>query len=208
MVRGSRRASNTEAGFSLIELLVVTAIFVILTGIILSNNSRFGGVVVLENMAYDLALSVRHAQLYGIAVRRFGATDFNVGYGINFNCNGQTPCAATSYVLFADSLTGNGIYDPPSELIETTTIVGGHRVSNLCVRNGGSETCGGLTGYTCSKSRLDILFKRPEPDAYILSFTGGNPDGVYQEAACIVLTSPRGQSKAVTVERTGQIAVQ
>lgn len=198
-LKGLKSVGKNEAGFSLIEMMVVTSIFVIITGVVLASNSRFGGAVVLENMAYDVALSVRHAQLYGIAVRRFGPTDFNVGYGIHFS-------NPTTYQLFADSLEGNGIYDCPNqqscELVETTTIVGGHQISDLCTRSSGSDD------FTCGKSSIDILFKRPEPDAYILASTGGILDGVLYDAARIVLTSPRDQTKIVNVERTGQIAVQ
>lgn len=193
-----RRASK---GFSLMELLVVTAIFVTISGIVLANHSRFGGQVVLENIAYDIALSVRHAQLYGIAVRRFG-TVFGVGYGMHFG-------AATTYQLYADTLNGNGVYECPDpgnqatcELVESTTIVGGHQITSLCVRASGNAT------FTCAKSALDILFKRPEPDAYIRATTGSVPDGALYEAAQIVITSPRGQQKAVIIENTGQISVQ
>lgn len=192
---------HASAGFSLIELLVVTAIFVTISGIVLANHSRFGGQIVLENMTYDIALTVRHAQLYGIAVRRFGST-FGVAYGMHFG-------SATTYQLYADSLAGNGVYDCPDpanpatcELVETTTIVGGHQITSLCVRPNGNLT------FVCGKSSLDILFKRPEPDAYIRATTGSVADGVLYEAAQIVLSSPRGQQKTVIIEHTGQISVQ
>lgn len=181
---------------------MVTAIFVIISGVVLASHSRFGGQVVLENMAYDVALSIRHAQLYGIAVRRFGADNFSVAYGMHF-------AAPTTYQLYADSLEGNGMYDCPDplnqatcELVESTTIVGGHRVSALCVRPTGSAV------FVCDKTQLDVVFKRPEPDAYIRASTSGVPDGVLYEAAQIILTSPRGQSRAAVVEHTGQISVQ
>jgi prepilin-type N-terminal cleavage/methylation domain-containing protein len=192
--------THESRGFSLIELLVVTAIFVIISGITLASHSRFGGQVVLENIAYDIALSVRHAQLYGIAVRRTSAGSFDVGYGLHFS-------SPTSYELFFDSLsvTGNGVYDCDAqnpgacELVEATTIVGGHRISDLCVRPVG------LPGYDCDVSEIDVLFKRPEPDAYIRK--NGEIAPLY-EAAQIILESPRGQQKAVIIEHTGQISVQ
>ncbi len=193
---------HAERGFSLVEMLVVTAIFIIISSLTLASHSRFGGQIVLENMAYDVALSLRHAQLYGIAVRRFGSSEFNVGYGMYF-------AAPTTYQLFADSLEGNGMYDCPDpqnattcELVESTSIVGGHRITDLCTRSTGS------TVYVCGKSRLDIFFKRPEPDAYIRASTGGIGDGVVYEAAQVIITSPRDQARAVTVEHTGQISVQ
>ncbi len=193
---------RSEKGFSLIELLVVTGIFVVISSVMLVSHTRFGGQVILENMAYDVALSVRHAQLYGIAVRRFGSNDFDVAYGMHFS-------SVTTYQLFADSLSGNGIYDCPNsqnpttcELVETTTIVGGQRITGLCVRPTGS------LNFVCGKSRLDIIFRRPEPDAYIRASTAGIPDGVLYEAAQITLTSPRGQSRSIVVEQPGQISVQ
>lgn len=189
----------TSRGFSLIELLVVTAIFIIISSIVLASHSRFGGQVVLENMAYDVALSVRHAQLYGIAVRRFGADTFDVGYGMHF-------AAATSYQLFADSLNENGIYDCPvpgnvasCELVESTSIIGGNTITSLCVRPTG------VGNFVCDKTSLDILFRRPEPDAYIRADTLAAPT---YEAAQIILTSPAGQQRAVIIEQTGQISVQ
>src|SRR3989344_4615422 len=51
-----------ERGFTLVELMVVTGILVVITSLILANNTRFGGAVLLENLAYDIALSMRKAQ--------------------------------------------------------------------------------------------------------------------------------------------------
>src|SRR3989344_3825107 len=81
----SYKLQADSRGFTLIELLVVTAILGIVSTLVLANNTRFGGAVLLENLAYEIGLSVRKAQVYGIAVRRFGETDFSAGYGIHFN---------------------------------------------------------------------------------------------------------------------------
>src|SRR3989344_1409035 len=51
-------------GFTLIELLVVSAIVVMLATVILSSHGKFGGQVLLQNFAYDVALSIRQAQVY------------------------------------------------------------------------------------------------------------------------------------------------
>ena len=56
-------------GFTLIELLVVVAIIVVITGLILANSNKFGGQTMLQNLSYDIALSLREAQVYGISVR-------------------------------------------------------------------------------------------------------------------------------------------
>lgn len=194
---------KSDKGFTLIELMVVTGILVVITSLILANNTRFGGAVLLENLAYDIALSVRKAQVYGIAVRRFGLDDFSAGYGVNF-----TLASPTVYVLFADinpPQSGNGIYEPDdeSELVESISIQGGYKIVNLCATAPNSPE-------TCGLSSLDILFKRPEPDAFISKdgISGiANPSAL-QEKARIILESPRGNKTSIIVELSGQIAVE
>src|SRR3989344_9303934 len=57
--------ATTERGFTLIELLVVTGILVLISGLVLANNTRFGGAILLKNLAYDVGLSIREVQVYG-----------------------------------------------------------------------------------------------------------------------------------------------
>jgi len=188
------RSTSSAAirGFTLVEMLVVMAIFVILTTVTLANNSQFGGRITLETLAYDIALSVRQAQVYGIAVQRFGDTgsDFGRGYGVHF----ETASPAT-YQLFADTFSGDGIYND-GELVRETTLRGGYRIVDLCIRSNGTETCG--------IAELDILYKRPEPDAYIRANSGAQ----LYEAGRIILESPRTDRKSILIEVAGQIAVQ
>lgn len=197
-----RTARNARA-FTLIELLVVTAIITVITGVVFANNNRFGGIILLENLTYDVALSIRQAQVYGISVSRFGDTNFSAGYGIDFNVS-----SPTTYTLFGDS-SDNGLYDctiPGSggcELVAATTIASGYRIASLCsTPAGGSEGCSGI-------NTIDVLFKRPEPDAWISS--NGNScitdSSACQESARITLTSPRGDTMSVVIEANGQISV-
>ena len=156
----------TQKGFTLIELLVVTAIIVIVTSLVLINNNRFGGAVLLQNLAYDMALSVREAQVYGISVLSFGG-EFDFGYGMHFDTNSQT------YILFADALVQNGLYDCPNPGLQgfvRTRRVDGHAAQlprRKIVRSAASSMDACLSNPDLWVSKLDILFKRPEPDACI-----------------------------------------
>jgi hypothetical protein len=189
-------------------MLVVIGIIVIISGVILANNSRFGGVVQLQNLAYDIALSIRQAQVYGISVQRFNTSStFAAAYGMHFAVS-----SPNTYVLFGDVNTPiNGVYDPGGavpELVQSTTIQAGYTVNALYTTPvGGVET---------SVNSIDITYRRPDPDAYIsknsdqLTFSaqGRYLSGNLNEQARIVVRSPRGDLKSIVISSNGQISVQ
>jgi len=194
---------SAQAGFTLAEMLVVTGIMVLISGIILMNNNRFGGVILLQNLAYDIALSVRQAQIFGISVQRFNDS-FEAGYGMHFQTNTSGGGSQSTYVLFADALAPeNGFYDCPQpgtancELVQSTTIAAGYSISQICVTPA-SDT------ERCDITSLDVTFRRPEPDAYIRS---PQVSGI-SESADIYVRSPRGDTKIISVYANGQISVQ
>jgi type II secretory pathway pseudopilin PulG len=189
-VRGAR-------GFTLIELLVVTGIMILIAGLILVNNNKFGGKILLENLAYDMALTVRKAQIYGISVLRSGSGTYTSGYGMHFSVS--TP---TSYTLFADAVQTDGLYTA-GEQVESFSIDHGYRIEKLCAPAGTDIT-------TCqSVNQLDVLYKRPEPDAWISA--NGNSCIVSQsncqESARVGLVSPVGDRTNFVVDINGQVSV-
>ena len=197
--------AHSTAGFTLIELVVVTGIILVVTSVVLVNNNRFGGVVQLENLAYDVALSVRQAQVFGVSVQRYGSgasSDFSSGYGMHFNINDPV-----HYEFFAD-LDKDGFFDPGENVPPSPyTIRSGFRIAGLCSPQGqDAATCVSATPVT----QLDIAFKRPEADAWI---SAGGVGCVYGAGTCaasvrIVLLSPRGDVMSVLVGANGQISVQ
>jgi prepilin-type N-terminal cleavage/methylation domain-containing protein len=185
-----------QKGFSLVELLVTISIFAILTVIILTQNAQFNGTILLNNLAFDVALSVRQAQVYGLSVRQStSSTPFDVGYGVNFDITNPT-----SYILFADG-NNNSRYDTsPSEALNVFTVNHADKISSLCgTDSAGAQTCssGGVL------TRLTIVFKRPNLDAQISSNVAG---GVYQTAT-ITVSSPNNNTRTVSIASTGQISV-
>src|SRR3989338_6906440 len=56
-------------GFTLVELLVTLSLFVVLTTIVLFSQQKFNGSILLTNLAYDVALTIRQAQTFGVNVR-------------------------------------------------------------------------------------------------------------------------------------------
>ncbi len=187
-------------GFSLIELLVVIAIFALISGLILANHSRFNSSVLLGSLAYNIALSIREAQVYGLSVKQF-SDEFQVGYGVRFE-------GEETYILFADTPNLGELPDKKynandgDSIIQSYEVGRGHVIARFCgITSSGAEECSdGSTAVTID--HLDIVFFRPEPDAYISS---AEPE--YYSRATVVVSSPNQNSRTITIASTGQITV-
>ena len=208
--------SRPHRGFTLIELLVVFSIIVVVTTIAITSQSSFNRTVILANTAYDVALSLRSAQTFGLGSRAAGVTA-NAGYGIHFEA--ATP---NSFTFFADTYPspstnsqchptadtsapnaqpGNCSYDSAQgEQVTTYRMGNGITISNFCVDVLGSFECAQGGDLTV----LDIVFARPNPDPFM------SVNGVYEasypiSAACVTLTSPQGGARFVSVGASGEI---
>lgn len=190
-------------GFTLIELLVVFAIISIITGVVFTNQGSFNKTLLLSNTAYDIALTLRSAQTFGLGSRAVGSVA-NAGYGVHFQTS-----PSNSFTLFADTFPavsctapdcrpGDYVYTSGSDaLMQTYTLGNGITVSDFCARLGATVACayangGGLTS-------LDIVFSRPNPDAFVTA--NGSP---YTDA-CLAVTSPQGGFRYISVGSAGGI---
>lgn len=204
----TRTVSLKSRGFTLIELLVSIAIIMIILSIVVFNHQKFNDSLRLTNLAYQVALSVRQAQSYGINVRGFGtgaSQIFDVGYGVHFNLS--TPA---SYITFVDK-NNNKTYDAgdgtpiqaggTDERISNVTLENGFTIYDLCAIpiGGGSASCAAAGSF----QTMDISFYRYTPDASF-KFTGGTPSA---QGVSIQILSPQGLQKQIEVGLTGQISI-
>lgn len=208
-------------GFTLIELMVVLAIIVVITAIAITSQSAFNKSIILANTAYDVALTLRSAESYGLGSRAAG-TVANAGYGVHFERGtpntitlfadlypGPGPSSANNCHPVSDpnvpsALPGNCRYDASQGERVTSFLLGnGITVSDFCVHNNGWSCA--TTGNQ-SLSSLDIVFSRPNPDPFIswngqVYFVTSPPT----DAACMTLTSPSGGFRYVSVAASGEI---
>lgn len=189
-------AARGSAGFTLIELLVVMGIMIVITTLVLARYSQFNGVVLLRSLAYDVALSIREAQVYGISGKSSGGV-FAYRYGVHLS-----KTDSTRYRLFGD--TNNNIAYEASEVVTAYSMRPGYGISEMCAHRSsdGTEICATSGGI----SSVTIMFKRPEPDAIIRACPSAGPC-VAAIDATITLVSPTGATRSVTVTSTGQISV-
>lgn len=203
--RGSIRQLTSSAGFTLVELMVVLAIMVTITGIVFTSQSTFNKELMLANTAYDVALSLRSAETYGLGSRVAGSAR-NAGHGIHFvrGTNQFTlfadtyPSVGSSGLCHAapggdstrpDAQPGDCVYNNSGESLKAYELGNGVTVSELYAGNS-------------SVTSLDIVFARPNPDPFIRAdgFTG-----TAYTSACIKLFSPQGGTHFVKVTSTGEI---
>lgn len=198
-------------GFSIVELLVSVAIFAFLTAFLVSKYGNFNQSILLTNLAYDVAITLRNAQNYGINVKSAPdvvnnvnySEEFKLGYGVHFDTHTGTPAPNTEMIFYAD--TNNSFsYNPGTDsLLGRYVLRNGSKVSSICTNDTGDSCPTSGTGVDGTVGDLDVVFIRPSPDANF----GSNGSSINAKFAQITLQTPNGQTKKVVVRRTGQIGV-
>jgi prepilin-type N-terminal cleavage/methylation domain-containing protein len=197
-----------KKGFSLVELLVSLGIMGVLLSVIVFNQKSYTEAALITNVADNLGLTIAQAQTYGLAVKQRApnTADFTNGYGVSLST--LEDGGEEGFIFFYD-VNNSQYYDGGwpcgvAECLEKMEFLGENYIEDFCIlRTQGANQCG-------TTSRVDISFRRPEPDARILFFnSGGNTFTVPNMSGVkITLRSASGLRKYVTVYTTGQISVQ
>lgn len=189
-------------GFTIVELIVSIAIFAVMTALVIAKYGTFNQSTLLTNIAYDMALTIRTAQTYGLSVKSTSSSvnDFGSAYGIHFSNNSNN-----TFTFFADTITGSGLYKyNDGEAITKYTLTQGVTIDSICL---GSEL-NDCTKLNSEYDSLDIVYKRPNPNAI---FNVTSIDALTLEnspTAFIELKSSDGTNKvAVYIRKNGQISV-
>ncbi|MDE2071539.1 MAG: prepilin-type N-terminal cleavage/methylation domain-containing protein [Patescibacteria group bacterium] len=209
----SPRALPARAGFTLIELMVVMAIIVLVTGLLLARQSRFNSSTLLRSLSYSVALTIRQAQTYGTSVREnaVGSASFVGIYGVWFN-------GGSSYTLYVD-VNKNGIFDGGDVTVQTYKVGAGYSINTYCAYALGSMSCSGSCPPSATQNKLgvgsctpsainslSIYFKRPNPDALFTTVPAGPQtwSGAYIE---LISGTDTGNTRSIDISNTGEIAV-
>jgi prepilin-type N-terminal cleavage/methylation domain-containing protein len=198
-------------GFTLVELLVCIAIFVMMTALLIANYSNFNESTFLTNTAYDVALAIRQTQTYGVSVRSASGSDFSQIYGVDFVMNANN----------FDIMTGpaNSGTVPLSNIYSQYNIMHGATIYKICATNTDALDCSNSANII---SHVQIWFHRPDPEPIILGSgyeTYTLPDGSFgilysdnitgttYKFTRITLRGVDGSTRNVDIYANGQVSV-
>jgi prepilin-type N-terminal cleavage/methylation domain-containing protein len=194
--------SKRTQGFTLVELMVVISIASIILGTVVIQQNEWSDKLAVDTQAYEMALMIRQAQIYSLAVREYTAgtgDKFDIGYGVFFDI-----ANVGQYIYFADKNDSNrGKYNSGEDM-EVKTFTRGVTLSKICGIDNGTEKCSNIS----SLAKLSISFLRPDPRAVIaLADSSGSIISSFQPPASIYLKSLGDATSLVKVEANGQVSI-
>lgn len=202
---------SKKAGFTLMEMVVSITIFTLITVVVLYNHSAFSNNILVTNLAYQVALTLREAQVYGLSSvgkeDTSGITNFKVGYGVHFDTSSED--SKKSFVFFSD-VTDNKKYDGdcadsnPNECVENIPITSGNKIEKICIHLiGDPDEIKSCSDVVSELQMVDVVFKRPDTEASIYVENQETPINLVE----IYVTSTQKRQKKVTVLSSGQISI-
>ena len=219
-----KKNHNKKGGFTMAELIMVIAIFGILSAVTVYNYGKFNANIIMTNMAYEIALSIREAQVYSLGVRGSGG-NFNTKYGVYFDSdNGQ------NFIFFADNDLNKKCDDktnpsaivncsiqecvdsPRNECESLNTLTRGINVIKICVSGLGLDVMdfdnGNCGGNAVSTEKATVTFERPNQDAFVYNM-GNGVLGSDQDARnmAVLIEARNGAKRAIHITENGQISV-
>lgn len=171
----NKKTAQNDAGFTLLELMFVIALFALMSTIVLFRFKNFGTATAFENLAQDVALRVVQAQKTAISgtFNASFASAVKPTYGVYFESGSATGTTNHQFIYFTDG-NGDRKYNSPSTCvaapavgtdacISVTAITTGEYVSSILYNTPAAPTV-----YTPPAGAVHITFQRPFPDATII----------------------------------------
>jgi len=169
-------------GFTLVELIVVIALIVFITGLTIINLRPGEEDLLLQRSVHQVAQDSRNT--IGITLRskphECGVVPMFSGYGMNF-----TP-GDTTYILFSDC-NGNLKYQPADDVEEVVELAKGVRIQSVTPLAAGS---------------LTVLFVPPNPDVFI-----NGDENVPQGQIVLELINDTSRTRTLTISNKGVIDI-
>jgi prepilin-type N-terminal cleavage/methylation domain-containing protein len=206
---------KTDAGFTMIELLVSFAIISVISAVVFFQGRAFNDSISMTSALQEVSLAVREAQSYGVSVREssVGSNNFNLGYGIHFDYRNPTFA-----IIFKDT-NANGKYDGGTdcsgsdECLEKVYYGNGVKYFLVVAYKPPTGDVPAINGINYA---VDLIFIRPSTDATINLFdssgnlvpydTSGPYAGPYVKAQLWLINGHA--LRPIDITNTGQISIE
>ena len=182
-------------GMTLIEMLVVTAIMVILTGTFLLNYRAAQDRFALQRSANKLAQDIRRVKAMAMSAEEYppGSGDVpETGYGIFFNIDIADTGDDKRYILYADTGGGEEFFVGSDDIIETVSLEEGVFIERI------------ILPPAAPRVRASINFRPPDPKVRI-KFQAAEGEDV---KIILALESDSSIEKIVSVNNLGLVTVE
>ncbi len=196
-------------GFTLIEMIVVVAIIAIVSTLVLFNNAKLNSAILVSNAAYEIGLIVRESQVAGLGVKASGAGEFTSSHGVHMDMS-----EPNTVVMFADK-NSNGIYDEVGGEMTQEYVINNSRsgsILGLCKKSDlsaiTSNYCTGVGSGVNTQQSLDIVFTRPNPEAFFKTRLLATDPFVDYVGAVVINVGFEGDiCRSVVIEKTGAVEI-
>lgn len=199
------KISILKKGFTLVELMVVVSIMAIMSTLIIFNSSGLNSGVLLSNTVYEVGLIIRDAQVAGLGARVLsaeGGVATTSNQGVYFDITNPE-----KIIFFADLNKSNNYTPLPPEESQIYNIENKRagKILKICkiITNPGTGTD------TCTEiASLNIIFKRPNPEAYFYTpISGGATYEEYVGNVAINMGFNNGDCRSIVIYKTGAIQI-
>jgi prepilin-type N-terminal cleavage/methylation domain-containing protein len=199
-----RIPENRARGFTVLELMVVSAIIGIIVTVVFAGYRQFDSKALLQSLAYEMALAVREAQVLSTAVRAQGG-DYGYNFGIQFDMSTTPINERRRYKITARDPSSNN--SEAATAVTTFDITRGNSIRRLRTCNASWDGAD-INSTNCSnRAQASVYFTRPhfETEFFI---NGTKQPSV--NAMVIELQSPGGATtgyREIRIWRSGQVDI-
>lgn len=194
--------TQKQQGFTLVEFIVIMSIFAIMVGVVLFNFTTFRSRVTLDNLAHDIALSIRQVQTSAGASRTVdpSSPEFEAYRGIAFTKEGDT--FKKDFIVYETSdSSDSAYYGGLSTIVDTISINTPDSLTRITtgdsIDTAIAEEAQGID------SDVSIAFKRFLTEA---NFSPVLPRE-YQYMCIQIQSSDKESSRHVCISKIGQISI-
>lgn len=196
--------SKNNKGMTYVELIVVLAIFALITAVTVYNYRGFQSKVDIKNLGSDIALKIVEAQNSSLSgklpSRSYDPNTWKPSYGVYFDITADNK----SFIYFTD-LNADRLYDTSStcpatgECLDKPIITKGNSISGIAKYSGATPT---------AITNLTITFKRPDSNAWFsLNGVPTTTGFDYFQITVISPATPTQITSKISIYPSGRIEV-